>query len=71
MSNGRIPCLHADNRYADCAPGGKVSKRGRVYLIEGTLDNLKKRYEADFGSREPDGCDGALTLADHGPSEAI
>ena len=48
MSNGRIPCLHADPVLPDCPPGESVSVEGRIYLLTGDLNDLKARYERDF-----------------------
>ena len=48
MSNGWIPCLHADPILPNCPPGESVSVDGRLYLVTGGLDELKARYEKDF-----------------------
>jgi hypothetical protein len=51
LSNWLIPCFHADPVWPPCQPGVRVRVRGRLYLIEGTLDDLLARYREDF----PDG----------------
>jgi hypothetical protein len=48
LSNWGIPCVHADPTWPECAPGARVSVHGKVYLIEGTLDDLWSRYCRDF-----------------------
>ena len=48
MSNGMIPCLHADPVLSNCPPGESVSVEGELYLLTGNLDDLKARYQRDF-----------------------
>jgi len=48
LSNAFIPCIHADPTWARCAPGETVRVRGKLYLIEGTLDDLLSRWLRDF-----------------------
>ena len=43
MSNGMIPCLHADPVLPNCPPGESVSVEGKIYLLTGDLDDLKAR----------------------------
>jgi len=44
MSNGRIPCLHADPAIPDAEPGDTVHAHGRVYALSGGLDQLWTAY---------------------------
>jgi hypothetical protein len=46
MSNGRIPCLHADPVIADAAPGETVVVRGRIFVVSEGLDALWREYRA-------------------------
>jgi len=48
MSNCRIPCIHADPKLPDAAPGEIVKTRGKIYFIEGALPDLLKLFERDF-----------------------
>ncbi|MFC1713634.1 hypothetical protein ACFL6S_08200, partial [Candidatus Poribacteria bacterium] len=48
MSNGWIPCLHADPVLPNCTPVESVSVKGKIYLLTGGLDDLRARYEQDF-----------------------
>jgi len=48
LSNWHIPCMHADPTWPVCGPGDRVSVHGKVYLIEGALDDLWSRYCSDF-----------------------
>lgn len=48
MSNCEIPCIHADPKFADCPPGETVEIRGRVYLLEGSLNDLLACFQRDF-----------------------
>jgi len=43
LSNTFIPCLHADPLIPPCPPGDRAMVRGKLYLLEGTLDDLLKR----------------------------
>jgi hypothetical protein len=49
LSNWLIPCFHADPVWPQCPPRESVRVRGKVYLIEGTLDDVLRRYKEDFG----------------------
>jgi len=40
IGNPRHPCLHADPRFADLAPGEMASIRGAIIFAEGGLDAL-------------------------------
>jgi hypothetical protein len=48
LFQGVICCLHSDFRLGGLKPGEKKSIRGKLYLIEGTAEDLLKRYERDF-----------------------
>lgn len=41
--NPEIPCVHADPVIPQCSPGKRVHVRGKLYLMEGTLDDLLHR----------------------------
>ncbi len=47
VSNTLIPCLHADPVAPPCPPGGQAKVRGKLYLLEGTLDDLLARVRRD------------------------
>lgn len=49
LSNWHIPCFHADPTWPNCPPGEQVRVKGRIWLLEGGLDELWARWEADFG----------------------
>ena len=43
LSNAELPCVHADPALLEC-PSGKVARiRGKLYLMEGSLDDLRRR----------------------------
>lgn len=48
MTNARIPCIHADPKFPDAKQGETVRVRGKMYFIEGTLDDLLARFYEDF-----------------------
>jgi len=52
LSNAFIPCIHADPTWPRCPAGRAVHLRGKLYLIEGTLDDLDARWRRDFGTLE-------------------
>ena len=47
----RIVCLHSNPYWGLLKPGAKVTAKGRIYLFEGTLDDLWRRYCADTGRK--------------------
>jgi len=49
LSNWLIPCFHADPIWPQCPPKQSVRVRGKVYLLEETLNDLLVRYKRDFG----------------------
>ena len=50
-SNPSLGCYHADSRFL-VGPRGRGQSHGRIYFIEGTLDDLRKRYQEDlFGMK--------------------
>ncbi|MFC1735020.1 hypothetical protein ACFL1X_02820 [Candidatus Hydrogenedentota bacterium] len=51
MSNTQGPCTHTDPVFPPCPSGETVRVRGRVYFFEGSLEDLYKRCEADFGDK--------------------
>ena len=40
MSNGWIPCLHNDPTWPVCPAGETVKRKGRLFILEGGLDEL-------------------------------
>lgn len=48
LFQGVARCLHSDFRIGGLAPGETKSARGRLYLVAGDLDAVRRRYEADF-----------------------
>ncbi|NIA13875.1 MAG: hypothetical protein GWP08_07330 [Nitrospiraceae bacterium] len=48
LSNANIPCVHADPLLPDCPPNRRVHQRGKIYLMEGTLDDLLARVQRDI-----------------------
>jgi len=44
----RIYCMHSNPSWEPLKPGEEATAEGKIYLIEGTLDDLWKRYCADF-----------------------
>jgi len=50
LSNAFIPCIRADPTWPRCLAGRKVPIRGKLYLTDGTLDDLYARWQRDFGA---------------------
>ncbi len=48
LSNADLPCVHADPRWPKCPPGRRVHLRGKLYLVEGTLDDVLRRVRRDI-----------------------
>ena len=48
LSNAHIPCIHADPLLPFGEAGRRVYIRGKLYLMEGTLDDLYQRVERDI-----------------------
>ncbi len=48
LSNAEIPCVHADPVLPDCPPGQRVHRRGKLYLFEGSLDDLTTRVNREI-----------------------
>ncbi|MBN1344169.1 MAG: hypothetical protein JXQ73_15900 [Phycisphaerae bacterium] len=48
LSNADIPCVHADPVWPDCPPGRRVYVRGKIYLIEGTLEDVIARVRREI-----------------------
>jgi len=44
----RIACLHSNPHWGLLKPGEERIAKGRIYLLSGTLDDLWRRYTADF-----------------------
>ena len=49
LSNADLPCVHADPVLPKCPPRRRVHVRGKLYLFEGTLDDLLARVRRDIG----------------------
>ncbi|MBN2310998.1 MAG: hypothetical protein JXR94_18630, partial [Candidatus Hydrogenedentes bacterium] len=49
LSNAEIPCIHADPRWPACPGGRRVHLRGKVFLMEGTLDDVARRVAREIG----------------------
>jgi hypothetical protein len=47
LTNTHIPCVHADPPPYPAAPGKRLHLRGKVYLIEGSLDDLLARVRRE------------------------
>ncbi len=50
--NRRTSCIHSNPRWGLLKPGQEVTARGKIYLFEGTLDELYQRYAKDFGVKK-------------------
>ena len=48
LSNAHIPCIHADPLLPFGDAGRRVYVRGKLYLLEGNLDDLYQRVERDI-----------------------
>ena len=48
LFQGVIRCLHSDFRFGGLKPGEIKKVRGKIYILKGTVENLLKKYEADF-----------------------
>ena len=48
VSNGHIPCVHADPLLPFGDAGRRVYVRGKLYLLEGNLDDLYQRVARDI-----------------------
>lgn len=48
MTNADIPCIHADPMFPDCKVGQTVDVRGKIYFIEGGLEEARMRFLRDF-----------------------
>ncbi len=47
VSNTQLPCVHTDPMFPRATAGRRVYLRGKVYLMEGTLDDLYKRVQRE------------------------
>ena len=48
MTNCELPCIHADPALPDCEDLGIVRIRGKMYFVEGTLQDVLERFHKDF-----------------------
>jgi hypothetical protein len=53
LSNAEIPCVHADPVLAECPSGRRIHRRGKLYLMEGTLDDLLERVRREVPAVSP------------------
>jgi hypothetical protein len=49
LFQGVIVCLHNDPRIGGLKPGGSKALKGKVYILENDLEELRRRYRAEFG----------------------
>ena len=47
LSNAKLPCVHADPILPQAAPRRRVHQRGKVYLMEGSLNDLYARVKRE------------------------
>jgi hypothetical protein len=47
VSNWLIPCIHADPIWPECGAGKRERVRGKLYLMEGGLDDVLARYRGE------------------------
>lgn len=55
LFQGVIVCLHSDFRIGGLEPGQTKRIRGKIYLIDNDMDELKRRYRRDFPEHGRDG----------------
>ncbi len=48
-ANNPLDCLHPTTRIGPVVAGGERTIRGKIYLFQGTLDDLFARYDKDLG----------------------
>jgi len=48
LTNAGIPCVHADPPAYTAPPGKRLHVRGKLFLMEGTLDDLLRRYRREI-----------------------
>lgn len=48
MTNSGIPCIHADPVMPECKPGETVKVRGKIYFVEGSLQEALALFAEDF-----------------------
>ena len=48
LTNGHIPCVHGDPPAYSAPPGRRLHIRGKVFLMEGTLDDLLHRVRREI-----------------------
>jgi hypothetical protein len=47
FSDAAAPCIHADPAWPSCPPRKRVHLRGKIYLMEGTLDDVLHRVQRE------------------------
>ncbi|MCM8527330.1 MAG: hypothetical protein NE327_12490 [Lentisphaeraceae bacterium] len=48
LFQGVIRCLHSDFRFGGLKPGETKTVRGKLYIMNGSIDDLVSEYETDF-----------------------
>ena len=48
LFQGVIRCLHSDFRFGGLKPGETKKVKGKIYIMKGSVDDLRKRYEKEF-----------------------
>ncbi|MBI2194793.1 MAG: hypothetical protein HYU36_22660 [Planctomycetes bacterium] len=43
-----VSCIHSNPNWGVVRPGGSAEARGKVYLLNSSIEMLRARYEADF-----------------------
>jgi len=53
MSNAEYSCLHSEPHFGTIEPGKSIKRRGRLYFMRGSIEELAKRAAEDgFGSAQ-------------------
>lgn len=47
--NAHYTCMHVSEAWADVADGQEVATEGRLYFMQGTIQDFVARYKRDFG----------------------
>jgi hypothetical protein len=51
--NHAYPCIHSNPRVTGLKVNERETRVGRIYFLEGTIEDFAKRYKADFGRELP------------------
>ena len=44
-------CMHSNARITDLKPGQTETRRGKIYLVGGSVEDVAKRYRKEFAGR--------------------